>query len=60
MGGRHRSRRSATGSDWTAFGAMVLCVTASRAMVQWGMGGPSLESDNPVVAAWQAAIDEGR
>ena len=41
---------------WTAFGATVLCVTATRAMVQWGVPAPSLESDNPVVAAWESAV----
>jgi len=42
-------------SYWTAFGAMVLCITASRAMVQWGLGGPDLEAANPVVPAWEDA-----
>lgn len=54
---------AATGRDvtdreyWTAFGAMVLCVTATRAMFQWGFGGPNIENDNPVVPAWEAAIE---
>jgi aminoglycoside phosphotransferase (APT) family kinase protein len=53
---------AATGRDtelrayWTAFGAMVLGVTATRAMVQWGLAGPSLEADNPVVAMWEQAV----
>jgi len=50
---------TATGRDathrhyWTAFGAMVIVITASRAMVQWGLAGPSLDSDNPLVAVWE-------
>ena len=56
----------ATGRDvrdrdyWTAFGAMVIVVTASRAMVQWGLAGSNLESDNPLVGAWEAAVDEAQ
>jgi aminoglycoside phosphotransferase (APT) family kinase protein len=42
---------------WTAFGATILCVTASRAMVQWGLSTDSLESDNPVVADWESAVE---
>jgi aminoglycoside phosphotransferase (APT) family kinase protein len=42
---------------WTAFGATILCVTASRAMVQWGLSTGSLESDNPVVADWESAAE---
>ncbi|MCA2244767.1 phosphotransferase family protein [Mycobacterium sp. WUMAC-067] len=38
---------------WTAFGVMVLCITATRAMVQWGLAGPSLEDTNPIVAEWE-------
>jgi aminoglycoside phosphotransferase (APT) family kinase protein len=41
---------------WTAFGAMMLSITATRAMIQWGLAGPSLESDNPVVAEWEAIV----
>ena len=45
---------------WTAFGATVLCVTATRAMVQWGFGSPTIEDDNPVVPVWEAAIEAAR
>ena len=45
---------------WTAFGAMVIVVTATRAMVQWGLAGPNLESDNPLVGAWEAVVDEAQ
>ena len=54
----------ATGRDvrdheyWTAFGATVIVVTATRAMVLWGLAGPDVESDNPLVRAWEAAVDE--
>lgn len=39
---------------WTAFGAMVLCVTVTRAMVQWGLAGQQPEASNPAIAAWEA------
>jgi aminoglycoside phosphotransferase (APT) family kinase protein len=41
---------------WTAFAATILCVTATRAMIQWGMAGPSVEDSNPVVGAWERAV----
>jgi aminoglycoside phosphotransferase (APT) family kinase protein len=41
---------------WTAFGATVVCITATRAMVQWGVAEGSVESDNPIVAAWESAV----
>ncbi len=41
---------------WTAFGAMMLSVTATRAMIQWGLAGPSVESDNPIVEEWEAIV----
>ena len=56
----------ATGRDvrdheyWTAFGATVIVVTATRAMVLWGLSGPDVESDNPLVGAWEAAVDEAK
>ena len=34
---------------WTAFGATVVAITATRAMIQWGLGGPNLEGDNVLV-----------
>ena len=40
---------------WTAFGATVVTITATRAMVQWGLGGPNLESVNVLVDRWEAA-----
>jgi aminoglycoside phosphotransferase (APT) family kinase protein len=43
---------------WTAFGAMILAVTATRAMVQWGLAGPSTDEENPMVGAWAALVEE--
>jgi aminoglycoside phosphotransferase (APT) family kinase protein len=43
---------------WTAFGVTILSITASRAMIQWGLSGASVESDNPVVAAWEATVEQ--
>ena len=42
---------------WTAFGATILCVIATRAMIQWGISGKTVESDNPIVSEWEAAIE---
>jgi aminoglycoside phosphotransferase (APT) family kinase protein len=42
---------------WTAFGATILCVTASRAMVQWGVPAESIESANLVVSQWETAVE---
>lgn len=42
---------------WTAFGAMMLSITATRAMIQWGLSGAAVESDNPVVAEWETTIE---
>jgi aminoglycoside phosphotransferase (APT) family kinase protein len=45
---------------WTAFGATIIAVTATRAMIQWGLSGPSIESDNPLVGAWERAVERAR
>jgi aminoglycoside phosphotransferase (APT) family kinase protein len=42
---------------WTAFGVAVLCVTATRAMLQWGVSGDGVEDDNFILPAWEATID---
>ncbi len=42
---------------WTAFGATIVAITATRAMVQWGLGGPNLESDNVLIDRWEAAAE---
>jgi aminoglycoside phosphotransferase (APT) family kinase protein len=41
---------------WTAFGATIVCVTATRAMIQWGVADQSVEADNPFVPAWESAV----
>jgi aminoglycoside phosphotransferase (APT) family kinase protein len=52
----------ATGRDtsdrdyWTAFGAMVLCITATRAMLQWGLAEATVETDSPLVTAWEQTV----
>lgn len=49
--------RSATDrAYWTAFGATILVITATRAMVQWGLAGPSVEDTNPLIDAWEDAL----
>jgi aminoglycoside phosphotransferase (APT) family kinase protein len=54
---RATGRRVDQRDYWTAFGATVLVVTATRAMIQWGLAGPSVESANPLVGAWEAAVE---
>jgi aminoglycoside phosphotransferase (APT) family kinase protein len=44
---------------WMAFGATILCVTATRAMIQWGLAGDDIESTNPVVSVWESLIGAG-
>ena len=42
---------------WTAFGATIFVVTATRALVQWGVPQADVERSNLLVAAWEAAAD---
>jgi aminoglycoside phosphotransferase (APT) family kinase protein len=42
---------------WTAFSMTIICITATRAMLQWGMAGATVDTDNPMVADWLALID---
>ena len=42
---------------WTAFGATIIVVTATRAMVQWGVAAADVERSNALVAAWEAAAE---
>jgi aminoglycoside phosphotransferase (APT) family kinase protein len=51
-------RRADDQDYWTAFGAMIVGITATRAMVQWGLAGPDLEASNPFVAAWETSLAE--
>ena len=41
---------------WTAFGATTLCITGTRAMLQWGIPAESIDTDNLVVAEWESLI----
>ena len=43
---------------WTTFGATIIVVTATRAMVKWGLAGPDPEAANPLVAAWEASASK--
>lgn len=45
---------------WRAFAMTILCVTATRAMVQWGLAGEDVDSSNPLVPVWEAAIERAR
>jgi aminoglycoside phosphotransferase (APT) family kinase protein len=42
---------------WMAFGAAVIVVTATRAMVQWGLVDPFTEAANALVPAWESVVD---
>jgi aminoglycoside phosphotransferase (APT) family kinase protein len=42
---------------WTAFGATIIVVTATRALVQWGVPLADVERTNLLVAAWEAAVE---
>lgn len=41
---------------WTAFGATVLCVTGTRAMLSWGVPVETIDTANIVVPEWEALI----
>jgi aminoglycoside phosphotransferase (APT) family kinase protein len=42
---------------WTAFGATILVVTATRALVRWGVASADVERTNALVAAWEGAAE---
>jgi aminoglycoside phosphotransferase (APT) family kinase protein len=42
---------------WTAFGATVLCITGTRAMLKWGMPVETIDNDNIVVGEWERIIE---
>jgi aminoglycoside phosphotransferase (APT) family kinase protein len=42
---------------WSAFGAAVIVVTGTRAMVQWGLSDPFVEEVNTLVPAWESLVD---
>jgi aminoglycoside phosphotransferase (APT) family kinase protein len=50
-------RRAGDRAYWTAFAAAVLCVTAVRAMVQWGADPGAVEATPGVLVAWEHAVD---
>jgi aminoglycoside phosphotransferase (APT) family kinase protein len=53
----HLTGRSVRHRDyWTAFGATVLCITGSRAMLQWGVPVEAVDTSNIVVQEWEALI----
>ena len=41
---------------WTAFGATILCVTGTRAMLKWGTPVETIDNDNIVVSEWDALV----
>lgn len=49
-------RRIANRDYWTAFGATIMCVTGTRAMLKWGMPVETVDTDNIVVNEWEALI----
>nr|MDT0663885.1 phosphotransferase family protein [Micromonospora sp. DSM 115978] len=55
--GRATGRSTDDRDYWTAFGVTILCVTATRAMVQWGLSDRNVESDNTVVAQWESLVE---
>jgi len=42
---------------WTAFGATIMCVTATRAMLKWGVPPARIDNDNMVVSKWEALVE---
>jgi aminoglycoside phosphotransferase (APT) family kinase protein len=42
---------------WTAFSMTIICITATRAMLQWGLAGETVDTDNPMVADWHHLIE---
>jgi aminoglycoside phosphotransferase (APT) family kinase protein len=41
---------------WTAFGATIMCVTGTRAMLKWGMPVDTINTDNIVIPEWEAIV----
>jgi aminoglycoside phosphotransferase (APT) family kinase protein len=42
---------------WTAFGATILCITGTRAMLKWGVPVEEIDSANIVVQEWEALVE---
>ena len=52
------SGRSVDDRDyWTAFGAAIMCITGTRAMLSWGMALETIEADNIIIGHWEALLD---
>lgn len=50
--------RSARQRDyWTAFGTTILCVTGTRAMLNWGVPAEGIDTANIAVSEWETLID---
>jgi len=43
---------------WEAFGAAILCITGTRAMLSWGMAVESIEADNLVIGYWETLLEK--
>jgi hypothetical protein len=37
---------------------MILCITATRAMIQWNLESETIEGSNALVPAWEALVEE--
>ena len=42
---------------WTAFGATIIVVTATRAMVQWGLVDAFAEEHHRMLPEWESLLD---
>jgi aminoglycoside phosphotransferase (APT) family kinase protein len=42
---------------WTAFGATILCITGTRAMLKWGVPVETIDTSNLVVPEWERLIE---
>jgi len=53
-----KTGRALTDVDyWSAFGATIIVVTATRAMVQWGLVDPFAEEFNGMLPAWESMVE---
>jgi aminoglycoside phosphotransferase (APT) family kinase protein len=42
---------------WTAFGATILCITGTRAMLKWGVPVDTIDTSNIVVQQWEMLVE---
>lgn len=54
---RTTGRTAGDRAYWTAYAAAVLCVTAARAMVLWGLDPTAIEASPGVLVAWEQAVE---